>query len=270
MGTEREVRYFEAHASTWGSNYEAATAAGHSLQVRKRRVLELLNGLTGDVLDVGCGPGMFASELTQQGLRFFGIDRALGMVAAARQAPVAGGIHLAVADATALPFPSDRFDALVCTGVLDRIPNQQRAISEFARVVRPGGRIVISFPNALSPYTVWSSYVFRPLIGWMKSTACWICRRPIPPNRDSSAILRTRGWAAAICDNAGATTMHVTYFHFNVLLSPLDEAFPRIAASTVRHLEWLRTTRLSWLGTGFLVCAQVRPSPEREAEGSAQ
>ncbi|MGI8807273.1 MAG: class I SAM-dependent methyltransferase [Acidimicrobiales bacterium] len=255
---EVDVRYFEAYGGDWAAAYQAGTAAGHALRERRRRVLELLEGMEGDVLDVGCGPGVFADELADRGWRFFGVDRAHIMLEVARREFAAsGGTRVARADAPALPFPASRFDALVCVGVLDRVADQEGAIGEFVRVVRPGGRIVVSFPNARSPYTLWSSTVYRPGVGWLKTMGNRVRGRPTPPNRDSSTLLHTPVSAAALLHRAGATVTAVEHFHFDLLLSPLDEAFPSVAATLVRRLERLRSTPLAWVGTGFLACATV-------------
>ena len=255
---EVDVAYFEARGGEWAEAYQASNAAGHALRERRRRVLELLDGMEGDILDVGCGPAIFAEELARRGWRFFGVDRALTMLEVARnQVSASGGSRVALADAPALPFPSDRFDALVCVGVLDRVPNQEGAIADFVRVVRHGGRIVVSFPNARSPYTLWSNTVYRPGVGWVKSRVNRARGRSTPPNRDSSTMLRTPASATALLRRAGATVTAVEHFHFDLLLSPLDEAFPRLAATLVRRLEWLHTTPLAWVGSGFLVSATV-------------
>ncbi len=54
----------------------------------------------------------------------------------------------------------------------------------------------------------------------------------------------------------GATMVDVTYFYFNVFVSPLDEFFPRRALIVTENLERLRFGLLKWLGGGFIVKAR--------------
>jgi hypothetical protein len=57
----------------------------------------------------------------------------------------------------------------------------------------------------------------------------------------------------------GSASERVTYFNFNVLLSPLDDWFPRPAVWLAGRLERYRFGKLKWLGSGFIVQAVKRP-----------
>ena len=114
----------------------------------RARVLDWLRPAPGErVLDVGCGPGLLAQGLaarTGAAGRVCGIDASPAMVQAAR----ARCSHLPHAafeagDAQSLPFGQGVFDALVCTQVLEYVPDPALALAEFARVLRRGGRLVV-------------------------------------------------------------------------------------------------------------------------------
>ena len=64
------------------------------------------------------------------------------------------GAHSAVVDATSLPFRNDCFDKVLCTGVLMHIAQDTHAVREMIRVLRPGGSLLCSFNNALSPFSI--------------------------------------------------------------------------------------------------------------------
>lgn len=257
---QRSVPFFDEIAEDWAGQYDAPTAAGHALRERRRRVLELLGGLEGKVLDVGCGSAVLADDLVRRGWRYTGVDGSAPMVhtAGLRLAAVADA-RLEVADVAALPFPDATFDAVLCIGVLDRVADQGAAVRELVRVVRPGGRVVVSFANRYSPYAWWNSEVFRPAVGHTKR----LLSRTGGSGADlaSGAILHSPRTAQTLLDAAGAAPEEVVHYHLNVLLSPLDELFPRLAERLARRLESLHQSRGRWLGVGFLVAADRAGGP---------
>ncbi|HET9059552.1 MAG TPA: methyltransferase domain-containing protein [Acidimicrobiales bacterium] len=98
-----------------------------------------LRGAT--VLDVGCGNGQYHDGLVRAGARVVGLDLSTGMLAAARS--VHGG-PLAAADAAALPVADGRAGAALAMHMLYHLPNPAGALAELARVLRPGGRLVVA------------------------------------------------------------------------------------------------------------------------------
>lgn len=78
-------------------------------------------------------------------------------------------VQYCFADGTKLPFSRESFDYILCNQVLEHVRDQRALIAEIARVLRPGGEAIISFPNRLSPHQPhgevpwWYSYVPRPI-----------------------------------------------------------------------------------------------------------
>ncbi len=106
-----------------------------------------LNPSSGDsVLDIATGTGMSARNAARFGARVTGIDIADGLLAAAREisADIDPPITFVKADAACLPFPDAHFDRAVSTFGIMFAPDQEGAAGELARVVRPGGRAVIT------------------------------------------------------------------------------------------------------------------------------
>lgn len=96
-----------------------------------------------EVLDVAAGPGNVAVELVARGARSVtALDLSYNMLAegARRGHP---GITWVNGDAQRLPFPDASFDAVTISFGLRNVPDPERALAEFARVVRPGGRVVV-------------------------------------------------------------------------------------------------------------------------------
>lgn len=111
--------------------------------------LQLLAAQPGErLLDVGCGPGLLLEAAARRGLRTTGVDLALvGLQMAQRRAADA---DLALGSAEQLPFADASFDLATCIGVLERVFDRPRAVAEFARVLRPGGRLCCMVRNAHS------------------------------------------------------------------------------------------------------------------------
>jgi arsenite methyltransferase len=99
------------------------------------------------VLDIGCGAGMdllLAARHVGASGRAIGIDMTEAMRDRARScAAVAGLANVEVhqADATALPLPECSVDVVISNGVLNLVPEKEKAFAEIRRVLRPGGRL---------------------------------------------------------------------------------------------------------------------------------
>ncbi len=94
------------------------------------------------VLDVACGPGHIAAEAAAKGAVPVGLDLAEGMVAVARARYAE--IEFQQGDAERLAFADASFDAVVAGFVVNHLPRPERALAEFARVVRSGGRVAVT------------------------------------------------------------------------------------------------------------------------------
>ena len=117
------------------------------IQSPARTVERMALARTDKVLEIGCGPGYFsraiATAVPQGSLVLF--DLQLAMLEIARQRlPEFANIHFTQGDASALPFPDAPFDAALLVLVLGEVPDQDRCISEVARVVRRGGSVTFA------------------------------------------------------------------------------------------------------------------------------
>jgi ubiquinone/menaquinone biosynthesis C-methylase UbiE len=110
---------------------------------RVRRALGAVHGLA--VLDLGCGTGRHALWLARRGAHVTAVDFSEGMLARARRKPGAARIRFLVHDVhRRLPFPDRAFDLVVSGLVLEHVRDLRRFFGEARRVLRPGGRAVVS------------------------------------------------------------------------------------------------------------------------------
>lgn len=99
----------------------------------------------GRVVDVGCGTGLLLEMLLARhpGAHASGVDLSPEMLSRARSR-LGGRAKLLLGDAAALPLASSRFDAVVSSSALHHWPRPERALGEIARVLRPGGQLVVT------------------------------------------------------------------------------------------------------------------------------
>ncbi len=95
------------------------------------------------ILDAGCGTGAVA-----QGLRRFGQVRAIDLSGLALQFSQYRGLggHLGQASVTAIPVPTNTFDLIVSIDVIYMVPEDELALAEFYRVLKPGGILLLNLP----------------------------------------------------------------------------------------------------------------------------
>jgi ubiquinone/menaquinone biosynthesis C-methylase UbiE len=99
-----------------------------------------------DVLEVGCGTGLVLQRLAAWARSAKGIDLSEGMLGKARER----GLDVVQGSALALPFADNQFDVTCSFKVLAHIPDIHKALSEMARVTRPGGVVLAEFYNPYS------------------------------------------------------------------------------------------------------------------------
>ena len=158
-----------------------------------RLIFELAGNIAGKpVLDAGCGDGSLAAAFARDGaLRVAGCDTDPRMLARARDRAASGqpGIGLSAARVQALPFPDNSFDVVTCITVLTFIADADAAMQELARVLRPGGRLIV---GDLNKWSIWA--VRRRIRGWFGATL-W-----------RNARFRTAQYLAASMRRAGLRT----------------------------------------------------------------
>jgi len=136
-------RFDGADAQRIDKQYAAPT-----LVEQRRRTLEALALQSGEMaLDIGCGPGYLTLEMARQvgpDGRAIGVDTSQPMIdVASARCEGHASVEFRLADATALPFADNSFDAIAVVQVYLFVPALERAFAELARLLKPGGRAVV-------------------------------------------------------------------------------------------------------------------------------
>jgi SAM-dependent methyltransferase len=121
-------------------------------------VTDLWTGCTGElatgrtVVDVGGGPGYFASAFDAAGMHYIGVEPDPREMHAAPAGEATGGGTFVRASGMALPFTDSSVDICLSSNVAEHVPQPWRLGNEMLRVTRPGGLVVMSYTVWLGPF----------------------------------------------------------------------------------------------------------------------
>jgi ubiquinone/menaquinone biosynthesis C-methylase UbiE len=147
-GVAAKVNPVEGHR-LWSSSYDRVP--NPLLALEQRFLLPELGSLEGrHLLDVGCGTGRWMGLAQERGAAVAGVDLTPEILVEAAQKACSRG-RIALGHASLLPFVPATFDLVVCAFVWGYLDRREESIRELARVVKPGGRVVMSdlHPEAL-------------------------------------------------------------------------------------------------------------------------
>ena len=191
------------------------------------------------LLDLGCGFGRHAYEAAKRGARVVAFDYAdnelkevrntFGAMAEAGEvgpASLAGAVQ---GDGTRLPFADGTFDRVIASEVLEHIPDDQAAVGELARVLRPGGTMAVTVP------------------AWLPEKVCWTLSDEYhAPFVEGGHVriyrasdVRTRMRAAGLEPSGShrAHALHAPYWWLRCAVGPTNDDHRAVAAYR-KVLEW--------------------------------
>lgn len=156
------MNYLALESRQWdlqAESYDATRRHDPCYQACINAVVRVLHASPGEaILDVGCGTGMVLEHYCRPELRVVGFDLSAASLGVCRRKElIAAWVR---GDMLHLPFNDSSFDAVICANALQHLPTEElrrRAIKEFARALKPGGRLVISVHN-------WS--LWKRKMGW--------------------------------------------------------------------------------------------------------
>jgi ubiquinone/menaquinone biosynthesis C-methylase UbiE len=156
--------HYNKVSGQWGTLYvPEVTFANYNFLIRKEHVLDLFTKRSGRYLDAGCGTGDFLPDLVQRGGDVYALDFADEMIERSRrkveESGCAGRVQFAVGDVYSLPHESDFFDAIIGVGLVEYLSDPVRAFREMYRVMRPGGILIVTVPNIMSPFMAYETAV---------------------------------------------------------------------------------------------------------------
>jgi SAM-dependent methyltransferase len=190
------------------------------------------------LLDLGCGFGRHAYEAARRGAVVIALDAGPGEVEQVRNTfgamvdtgeldPAVNRFGAVQGDALRLPFADGTFDRIIASEVLEHIPDDVAAMTELARVLKPGGSMAVTVPRCGPEFVNW---VLSDEYHDVPGGHVRIYRRSVLERRLSSAGLSTTG-------SHHAHGLHSPYWWLRCLVGPSNDANPAVAAYH-RVLVW--------------------------------
>jgi phosphatidylethanolamine/phosphatidyl-N-methylethanolamine N-methyltransferase len=167
MDEEAVREAYRRWAPVYDYTFGAVSTAG------RRHAVQIINGSTGKVLEVGVGTGLALPDYAPH-LDITGIDLAPEMLEKARERVKAAGLKnisaLQEMDASDLQFPDATFDTTVGMYLITVVPEPEKVMRELARVTKPGGEVMLvnhfSQDDGLRGWVERRMAPFADLVGW--------------------------------------------------------------------------------------------------------
>lgn len=180
---QKTTAYFDSIAAYWDEIYQRRDVFSVIHQLRMVNILawvdELVLPVDSRILDAGCGTGLLTVALAQRGYSVNAMDSVKAMIELSRlradEAGVQVRVVLSLGDVHQLAFSDNRFDLVLAIGVIPWLHAPQGAMQELARVLRPGGHLIVNADNrwrlhflldpAKNPYLAGTRRAVRRVIG---------------------------------------------------------------------------------------------------------
>lgn len=232
----RIANYFHTTAMDWRDLYGRKDVFAWIYQYRRDVVWKIVDSLSlparERMLEVGCGPGLTAIELARRGYSVDALDVAPAMIELTRRLASESGVSVRtlLGDVCRLPFPDGTFRLVLAVGVTEWIYPLAPAIDELARVVAPGGYLIVTTDNRWALYRLFDP-VLNPIFDWLKKLMRRSDPKPRPTvysRRQFNAALKKSG----LCLISGVTLGFGPFSLFNWRL--FSDHF------AIRVHEWLQ------------------------------
>lgn len=177
------------------------------------------------VLDVATGPGYIAGQAAARGAEVVAVDLSAQILALARTLNPNVAFH--AADAADLPFAGATFDAVVAGFLVPHLPDHERVLAEFCRVLAPGGVVALS---------TWDRPERVPLLGLLVDAVAQVGGRPPPGLPAGPPFFRfsDEHSLARLLEGAGLADVAVTTHAFVHRVASADALWEGVLSGSVR------------------------------------
>lgn len=233
-------RHFEASATSWLHHYASESTKSIGYQSRLARTLGWVDDLRfpphSRALDAGCGAGVLARALVERSFEVDACDLSDAMLELTARDDSAR-LRTHHADVSDLPFPSQSFDLAVALGLIPWVVNPSDAVRELARVLRPGGLLIVSIDNSRR-LTYLLDPSFNPWLASIRKARRHLVgskRRHVANDRGELHAAHSRAWLRAELDEAGLEAVAWASVGFGPLTMRRRVVFPESLGARLAH-----------------------------------
>jgi ubiquinone/menaquinone biosynthesis C-methylase UbiE len=266
---KKVAQYFSSVATTYNeNNYVLAGTRGKYADVLSRHgyILEMIEGLHGRALEVGCGTGEMLCALLERNFAVVGLDMAPGMIAASRSRVrerfADKAVDLVIGDVENLGFGNAEFDLVIAAGVVEYLDSEEKALRDFQRILKPGGVVILSVRNKLNLarllVTGRDLLVSLPVVGALIRPLSGLLGRllSLPPNTGVPGRRHIPWRLKRQMRGIGLKPIDDAFYHFSVMPRFIERRYHARCARWEEKLEILSRTPLGYFGNQYIVKAQ--------------
>ncbi len=256
--------YFDEYSRDYHKDHyvkEKPPSLYPTLAIRLRYMTDMLYDFktNGKIIDVGCGTGEMLEVLKERKFVTYGLDYSYKMLYEISKDTAILQLPLINSDIENLPFENESFDGVICAGVIEYLNEDQKALREMSRILKPGGYAIITISNRLSP-----ARLFEPLVhnrigqkikAWIKKFILKKQTLLYPPFRTRAPFLFNRA-----AEKEGLILSEFNYYHFSPVPWPLNRLFHNFYVSVGLKMEKLSRSKLGFLGRGYIAKYQKKSS----------
>ena len=245
--------FHDADASQYRQQrYHSDTCEGLAYITRKEIVLTMADGEPGNVLDIGCGPGILTPDLLRRGHEVYSADLSAEMIEQAKKqaatVPMSHNAHFVVSDASGICFAGDRMDMVLSIGLMCYVKDHAAVLSEICRVLKPGGFTILQINNIRWPAIY---RMFVPLYHYLKV----IITAKSYKGLDFRFNFSSRQRFLKDLTDSRFTILEVEHYDFRIPF--LDVLFPNLSVKLGKLMFRNRHLRpCQWLAHGLVVKAR--------------
>lgn len=155
----------------------------------------------GTVLDVGCGNGIISLQLGKEGYAVHGIDMSDKSIENAKQKNPFTNVTFSVMDAETMRASGQRYDAIVCSEVLEHLNQPSNLVHQLADILQPNGILLVTVPNGTGPR---ESLVTKPFLKLRKKNN-WAWRSVLK-------LKKTLGYSGTTIQSDADNLDHIQFF----------------------------------------------------------
>ena len=257
LSNRRAVAHFDRLADAYDRG-QYRTGRRTFITSRHEHIIQMLSAIAlsdtaSSVLEAGCGPGNLLPHLASRFSRVCALDASSKMLDIARTRTADfRNVTYQVGNIEALPFGDESFDLVCSAGVIEYLPNIERALQELQRVLRPGGLLILSTTNANAP------------ANWLLPAMDLLVRIPFVARMVGMQRTTYRLWHHRIPEfkqrlrTAGLLLESERHFYLT-LPRPLNRLFPTVTRNAERWFDGYMHTSLRHLAEGYIAVATKSP-----------